>query len=66
MLAAFFTAEGPRKILVYYQVVDIQGDEIKDVGAEPSIFITNGDKDKLKDKAIYFVKNFPISKDDQK
>jgi hypothetical protein len=65
-LAQFFSAEGPRKILVYYQVVDIQGDEIKEVGAEPTLFITNGDQEKLKDKAIYFVKNFPISKDNTK
>jgi hypothetical protein len=63
MLNSFFSAEGPRKILVYYQVVDIQGDEMKEVGAEPTLFITNGDQERLKDKAIYFVKNFPISKD---
>lgn len=63
MLSDFFSENGPKKILVYYQVLDVQSDEIKDVGAEPSIFITNGDKEKLKDKAIYFVKNFPVSKD---
>lgn len=65
MLSSFFSADGPRKILVYYQVVDIQGDEIKEVGAEPTLFITNGDQEKIKDKGIYFIKNFPISKENQ-
>jgi dynein heavy chain len=46
---------------VYYQVIDIQGDELKEVGAEPSLFITKGDEERLKDKAVYFVKNFPIT-----
>jgi hypothetical protein len=67
MLANFFSADGPKKILVYYQVADSSnGDDIKDSGAEPTLFITNGDQEKLKDKAIYFVKNFPISKENQK
>ena len=39
---------------------------MKEVGADPTLFITNGDKEKLKEKAIYFVKNFPISKDNVK
>jgi hypothetical protein len=43
MLENFFSPDGPRKILVYYQVIDIQGDEMKETGADPSLFITNGD-----------------------
>ena len=39
---------------------------MKEVGADPTLFITNGDQEKLKEKAIYFVKNFPISKDNVK
>jgi hypothetical protein len=65
MLDSFFSAEGPKKILVYYQVIDIQGDEMKEVGAEPTLFLTNGEQEKLKDKAIFFCKNFPISKDSE-
>lgn len=63
MLESFFAPDGPRKILVYYQVIDIQGDELKEVGAEPTLFVTNGDQEKLKDKAVYFVKNFPITQE---
>jgi len=33
------------------------------VGSDPTLFITNGDQEKLKEKAVYFVKNFPITKD---
>jgi len=65
MLEAFYKADGPRKILVYYQVNDFHGDEMKEVGADQTLFITNGDQEKLKEKAVYFVKNFPISKDNQ-
>jgi len=36
---------------------------MKDVGSDPTLFITNGDQEKLKEKAVYFVKNFPITKD---
>lgn len=61
MLDSFFSANGPRKILVFYQVIDIQGDELKEVGAEPTLFVTNGEDERLKDKAVYFVKNFPIT-----
>jgi hypothetical protein len=46
-------------------VIDIQGDEMKEVGAEPTLFLTNGEQEKLKDKAIFFCKNFPISKDSE-
>ena len=65
MLEAFYKADGPRKILVYYQVNDFHGDEMKEVAADQTLFITNGDQEKLKEKAVYFVKNFPISKDNQ-
>lgn len=61
MLEAFLKGEGPSKIFFYYQVLDtIQQEELKDTGAvESTLFLTYGDKEKLKDKAVYFFRNLP-------
>jgi hypothetical protein len=48
-------------------VIDVIGEgEVREVGADSTLFLTNGDTEKLKEKAVYFVKNFPINKDNVK
>lgn len=63
LLETFLKGEGPKKILVYYQVQDlISNDEVKDANAEPSLFITQGDTERLKEKAVYFIRNLHENK----
>jgi dynein heavy chain, axonemal len=49
--------------LVYYQVQDlISNDEVKDANADPNLFLTYGDHEKQKDKAIYFLRKLEGNK----
>lgn len=62
LLELFLMGDGPSKIFIYYQVHEqTQNDDIKDNGSsEPTLFITYGDKERLKDKAVFFIRNLPI------
>lgn len=54
MISDFLNGEGPEKILIYYQVQDLNGND--DMNAEPTLFVTTGEIDKLKEKAVYFLR----------
>ena len=63
LLEQFLKGEGPKKILIYHQVQDqISNDEIKEANADPMLFITQGDTERIKEKAIYFIRNLPENK----
>ena len=49
--------EGPQVIFIYYQVQDQPDDPQGNQNADPTLFVTNGETDKLKDKAVYFVRS---------
>lgn len=34
----------------------MNGDEVKEANADPSIFLTNGENERLKEKAVYFIR----------
>lgn len=60
MLEKFLEGEGPPKLMFCYQVLDNQSsDEIKDNAVEASLFTTYGDSEKLKDKAVWFLRMTP-------
>ena len=63
LLEQFLKGEGPKKILIYHQVQDqISNDEIKEANADPMLFITQGDTERIKEKAVYFIRNLPENK----
>jgi len=35
---------------------------MREANADPSLFITNGENERLKDKAVYFIRNLPEGK----
>lgn len=49
--------DGPTVIFVYYQVQDQPDDPQGNQNADPTLFVTTGETDKLKDKAVYFVRS---------
>ena len=56
----FLEGEGSPKIIVCYQIQDTNNnDDIKDTSAEPTLFFTYGESEKLKEKAIWFVRMLP-------
>lgn len=57
----FLDSEGPPKILVYYQTPDTGSENDHNV-IDPQLFITYGDTEKIKDKAIWFLRNLPENK----
>ena len=57
----FLDTEGPPKILVYYQTPDTGSENDHNV-IDPQLFITYGDSEKIKDKAVWFLRNLPENK----
>jgi hypothetical protein len=58
MLDKFVHHDGPKKIFIYYQVPDLaNGEEVKDSNADPIFFITDGETERIKDKAVWFMRN---------
>lgn len=60
MITDFLNGVGPSKILVYYQVQELNGND--DINSEPTLFVTTGDSDKLKEKGIFFWRNSPAGR----
>jgi dynein heavy chain len=59
MLEKFIEGEGPPKLMFCYQIVESQSsDEMKD-NIEASLFLTYGDSEKLKEKAVWFLRMTP-------
>ena len=57
LLEKFLEGDGPPKLIVFYQIQDTNNnDDIKDSSAEPTLFFTYGEAEKLKEKAIWFVR----------
>jgi len=57
LLQDWLEGKGSKALLCYYQIQDLSiGDEIKEANADPSIFLTNGENERLKDKSIYFIR----------
>ena len=60
LLEKFLNGDGPPKIIVCHQVLENQSnDDIKDNQSEPTLFITYGDTEKLKEKAVWFLRMTP-------
>ena len=57
----FLDTEGPPKILVYYQTPDTGSENDHNV-IDPQLFITYGDSEKIKDKAVWFLRNLAENK----
>lgn len=57
----FLDTEGPPKILVYYQTPDTGSENDHNV-IDSQLFITYGDSEKIKDKAVWFLRNLPENK----
>ena len=57
----FLESEGPPKLLIYYQTPDTGSDNDQNV-IDPRLFITYGDTEKIKDKAVWFLRNLPENK----
>lgn len=57
----FLDTEGPPKIMVYYQTPDTGSENDHNV-IDPQIFLTYGDAEKIKDKAVWFMRNLPENK----
>lgn len=57
-LRNFLDGQGSRKFMVYHQVEDLQGHEGgREANAEPYLFVTHGDQERLKGKAVVFIRN---------
>lgn len=57
----FLDSEGPPKLLVYYQAPDT-GSENDEKLVGKQLILTYGDKEKIKDKAVWFMRNLPENK----
>lgn len=57
----FLDTEGPPKILVYYQTPDTGSENDQNV-IDAQLFITYGDAEKIKEKAVWFMRNLPENK----
>lgn len=57
----FLDSEGPPKILVYYQTPDTGSENDHNV-IDPTLFLTYGDTERIKDKAVWFLRNLPENK----
>jgi dynein heavy chain len=57
----FLDGEGPPKFFAYYQTPDMGG-ENEHLAADPVLFFTYGDTEKIKDKAVWFLRNLPENK----
>ena len=58
----FYKPEGPPKLLFYYQVPEVKnidGEFIPKAGKPPKLFVTDGDVETLRDKALYLVRTNP-------
>ena len=53
--------EGPPKLLAYYQAPDT-GSENDEKLVGKQLFLTYGDTEKIKDKAVWFMRNLPENK----
>ena len=60
-LDLFLESEGPPKILIYYQTPDTGSENDQNV-IDAQLFITYGDSDRIKDKAVWFMRNLPENK----
>jgi hypothetical protein len=56
-METFLDSEGPPKILVYYQSPDT-GDNDQ-IPIDARLLVTYGDSEKIKDKAVWFMRNLP-------
>lgn len=61
ILDRFLDGEGPPKFFAYYQTPDTNA-ENEHYDAEPVLFFTFGDTEKIKDKAVWFLRNLPETK----
>lgn len=54
----FFSGNGPNKLIFYYQKKDITDPtgELVDSQEPPQLFMTTGDTERIKGKAVYFLK----------
>jgi len=50
--------EGPPKLLAYYQTPDTGSENDQNV-IDAHLFLTYGDTEKIKDKAVWFLRNLP-------
>ena len=57
----FLDTEGPPKIMVYYQTPDTGSENDHNV-IDPQLFLTYGDTERIKDKAVWFMRNLPENK----
>ena len=58
----FYKPEGPPKLLFYHQVPEVKnidGEFIPKAGEPPKLFVTDGDVETLRDKALYLVRTNP-------
>lgn len=64
MLKDFLEGRGSRKFMVYYQVDDILNHEggAREANTDPSLFVTHGDSERIKDKAVIFIRNLSEGK----
>lgn len=53
--------EGPPKLLAYYQTPDTGSENDQNV-IDAHLFLTYGDTEKIKDKAVWFLRNLPENK----
>jgi hypothetical protein len=60
----FLKGTGPARVFVYYQTAYkvTEANEIIDFPGHPEIYITDGEKERLKGKGIYFVRTTPPGK----
>lgn len=57
----FLDSDGPPKIMVYYQTPDTGSENDHNV-IDPTLFLTYGDTERIKDKAVWFLRNLPENK----
>jgi hypothetical protein len=57
----FLDSEGPPKLMVYYQTPDTGSENDQNV-IDARLFLTYGDSERIKDKAVWFLRNLPENK----
>ena len=57
-LEMFLEAEGPPKLLVYYQTPDTGSENDQNV-IDSQLILTYGDQERIKDKGVWFMRNLP-------
>eukprot|EP00217_Crustomastix_stigmatica_P013603 CAMPEP_0183798542 /NCGR_PEP_ID=MMETSP0803_2-20130417/19119_1 /TAXON_ID=195967 /ORGANISM="Crustomastix stigmata, Strain CCMP3273" /LENGTH=4519 /DNA_ID=CAMNT_0026043227 /DNA_START=42 /DNA_END=13598 /DNA_ORIENTATION=- len=58
-LTDFYKADGPPKLVFFHQVPEEETEdgEFVPVGTKPELFLTSGEMDRLKGKAVYFIRS---------